>query len=349
MSDTLSAQGHARQFLWGGFAIAIIAAATVGWIAYENNKNYSDWNDWVTHSQIVIDTLDSARSDAFLAVMTLQVYYQTGERAQLDKFNTMVVDLRHQLTHLRTLTGENSSEQLRLEDLDRVAKDITVLIREAKLVASVARPDGLLDSADFTRFDSAFARLRDGLRGMSVVEGTLLARRIANARAASAGGIKAITIGGSVVFVWLMLVGGYSVLTTKRLQETAEDLIASREQLVATTSREKAYEQFRTLVESAPDAVVVTGADGAIRLVNEGAERLFGYERAELVGNNFEMLVPPRLRAGYSTDPRLRSSRTIMEILALHKSGAEIPVEVSLSRIPADDQVLTTLLVRDIT
>ncbi len=57
---------------------------------------------------------------------------------------------------------------------------------------------------------------------------------------------------------------------------------------------------YRELLDTAPDAIVVVAADGAIAFVNLQTEKLFGYTRAELVGQSMEVLIPERLRAGHS-------------------------------------------------
>ena len=51
-------------------------------------------------------------------------------------------------------------------------------------------------------------------------------------------------------------------------------------------------DRFRLLLEAAPDAILEVNAEGRITLANAAAEHIFGYTRAELVGQNIEMLVP---------------------------------------------------------
>ena len=114
--------------------------------------------------------------------------------------------------------------------------------------------------------------------------------------------------------------------------------------------------KFRDLLESTPDAIVIVNVTGRIVLVNSRAERLFGHVRSELIGAAVEMLLPVRFRAAQSAQGRnvfmpegATAASATVELSALHKDGAEFPVEISLSRLYTEEGIMLVSAVRDIT
>jgi PAS domain S-box-containing protein len=97
------------------------------------------------------------------------------------------------------------------------------------------------------------------------------------------------------------------------------------------------------LFEAVRDAVVMVDAvTGRIVLWNPAATELFGYDAAEVLGRGAEVLVPERLRAAYheglarfarTGHGRYVDSKRTLRVPAVHKSGAEIVVELSLSAL----------------
>ncbi len=117
-----------------------------------------------------------------------------------------------------------------------------------------------------------------------------------------------------------------------------------------------AERQFEQLLEFAPDAVVGIDTAGRIVLVNRQVERVFGYERDELLGEPVELLVPERFRdvhlshrGRYFADPRTRPMGAGLALFAVRKDGSEFPAEISLSSIELEGGPLAIAAIRDIT
>lgn len=111
-----------------------------------------------------------------------------------------------------------------------------------------------------------------------------------------------------------------------------------------------------SLLEAAPDAIVIVNRDGRILLVNAQTEALFGYNRLELLGKPVEILIPERFRTGhlmhrggYHDNPRTRPMGASLELFGARKDGTEFPVEISLSPIETSEGVLVTAIIRDVT
>lgn len=120
--------------------------------------------------------------------------------------------------------------------------------------------------------------------------------------------------------------------------------------------QKRANDMFQAVLEAAPDAIVIADRDGRITLANAQTDRIFGYPRADLIGKEVEILVPPRLRTnhvrlrtGFFASPSPRRMGVGLELMGLHRDGREIPIEVSLSPVQVDQQVFVSVAIRDVT
>ncbi len=110
------------------------------------------------------------------------------------------------------------------------------------------------------------------------------------------------------------------------------------------------------ILDAAPNGILVIDESGRIRLVNRSVTRLLGYEEADLLGRPVELLIPDSLRAdhvshraSYAVQPVPRAMGDALPVVALHKDGREVPVEVSLSPLESSAFGRATIaIVRDV-
>jgi PAS domain S-box-containing protein len=119
---------------------------------------------------------------------------------------------------------------------------------------------------------------------------------------------------------------------------------------------EESEAYFRVLIEAAPDAMVIVDDAGEIAIVNGQTEKMFGYDRKEMLGNKIEMLLPDRIRKvhvghreGFVNSPALRPMGIGMELVGQRKDGSEFPVEISLSAVKTEKASFVSSVIRDVT
>jgi PAS domain S-box-containing protein len=110
------------------------------------------------------------------------------------------------------------------------------------------------------------------------------------------------------------------------------------------------------LLEAAPVGCLVVNKNAEILMANAEIEKLFGFERRELVGEKVDVLVPERLRAAYAAgreayldQPSVRRAIAGPNLVGLRRDGTEFPVEISLSPLETDKGLFVIALVRDLT
>ncbi|SPF45638.1 PAS/PAC sensor hybrid histidine kinase [Candidatus Sulfopaludibacter sp. SbA4] len=117
---------------------------------------------------------------------------------------------------------------------------------------------------------------------------------------------------------------------------------------------QKAEQQFRSLLEAAPDAMVMCRADGEIIMVNSQTEALFNCGRDKLISRNIRTLVADwgfRLRPGWNDEfgfTRIQPAERGREFQAFRNGGTPFPVEITFSPLQTEEGVVITSAIRDI-
>lgn len=113
--------------------------------------------------------------------------------------------------------------------------------------------------------------------------------------------------------------------------------------------------KFQSFLESVPDAIIIVNHEGNIQYSNRQTEFLFGYKKSEIIGNKIELLIPNRFKEAhqnhrnkYFSNIKVRRMGEGMQLFAKHKNQTEFPVEISLSKLNTEKNLLVCASIRDV-
>jgi len=219
------------------------------------------------------------------------------------------------------------------------AVETTSLGKYAIEVIAAAEPDIVLLSAHLSDFNSfeLLKRLRVNERVRDIPVLFLTTQDDAEIRA------KGLESGDDLLFK------PYD--TREVLARIERQVTVSKVRLALRESEAK----FRSVMESAIDAIISGDAEGRIRSWNSAATALFGYRESEVIGKPIEVIIPERYRKSHQEGVRRVSSGgpshvigKTAELSAIRKDGTEFPVELSLATWFLDDERYYTGIIRDI-
>jgi PAS domain S-box-containing protein len=168
--------------------------------------------------------------------------------------------------------------------------------------------------------------------------------------------VQAVLAGG---LLFTSLVGSLLHAAVARSTELATANAGLQKEIVERTQAEEkvreSSENFRGLVDSASDAILIVDHQGLITFANRQVETIFGYRIDEILGQPHDMLLPGRFRdiharhqGAYRVKPDARHMAEGRDVYGLHKNGSEFPVEVGLSPFNAETNPQGICIVRDI-
>jgi len=180
--------------------------------------------------------------------------------------------------------------------------------------------------------------------------------------------------GVSVVGAWMWDEElGYGLATEQDFDEAFKALMFTRNAIIVMSAllilllfalieiatlqqkRKMAERSSQALLEAGPDAIVVVNQSGEITFINDQATKMLGYNKNELLGLKIEVLLLESMKEGhvrfrekYSAKPYRRAMGESLDLIAKHKNGSEIPVEISLSPFETEQGVLIASAIRDV-
>ena len=121
-------------------------------------------------------------------------------------------------------------------------------------------------------------------------------------------------------------------------------------------ARKELETRLLKVIESMPNGIIMVNYLGVIEIVNAQAEKIFGYDRDELIGHTIEKLIPqhiaqthPYYRADFFQNPSPRIMGAGRELFGLHRNGSEIPIEIGLAPVESKDGIKVLASIVDIT
>jgi PAS domain S-box-containing protein len=158
-----------------------------------------------------------------------------------------------------------------------------------------------------------------------------------------------------IVAVILIVALGVFLLDRYRVAKTRQVESALAKSLESERIARESETRFRTLAETASDAIITIDTESRIVFVNEAVEKIFGWRAEELLGENLTVLMPDEFRKRHENGLNRYAStgtRSIpwngIELAGRHRSGFEIPIEISFGEFDLDGKHYFTGVARDI-
>ncbi len=314
-----------------GFALALLLAVAV--VSFRSTVQLTEDMDGSQHTQEVLTQLAALLATITDAESGARGYVITGDTLHLDPYQAAVARINSEFQQLRQFTADNPHQQQRL---DTLAPLLTMRLAHIQETIELRQTRGFTEAQRVTatgRGKQIHDAIRQVIADANQEENQLLVQRDAQARDAAHLALVIIVTGGVGM---LLLVGAMLVIIHR-------DFAARRHQ----------EERFSRVVEATPNGIVTANEAGIITLVNAQTEKLFGYARAELIGQPVEVLVPERFRAAHPAhrrsffaDSKTRAMGAGRDLFGRRKDGSEFPLEVGLSPIVMREgaAVLATLV-----
>ena len=328
------------------FSICLLILFSSSIFSYRSTQQLILPGAWVSHTLKVKAMVETVISELKDAETGQRGYLLTGERIYLEPYNSSISEIAVLLNELSILTSDNNRQQKNVTQLTIIINEKLDELKETITLYQLGNKDGSIKLILTHHGKRLMDDIRIIINNMQFEESHLLSVRQQEASKA----IQTANFFTSIGSVLTLLFVGTIAFFIKR--ETA--LFISESERVTRTIKTSEH-MFRNLMESAYDGIAMVNNQGKLESVNERLIIMTGYTRAELIGNQVELLIPKRFtnhvkfRDKYLRKPYTRAMGVGIELCLKCKNGVEFPVEISLNPVKIDERIIVSILIHDIT
>ena len=345
-----------------GFAVALACLGAVGVMSYLSLARLKENAGSVEHTYDVLSHLDQFLATATDAETAERGYVITGDASYLEPYRQSVQSATILERRLQELTADNPSQQRRLQSLSPLIAERLAVLRSVLALRDTQGFEAAQREILTGKGKGFHDQIRHLIDEMKQAEGLLLKERELRTHNSTVVTQAVIFGGGALAFGFVGLALGAvrrDFAGRERAEEALREVRDELERRVEQRTAQLAlsHERTRAIFDTALDGIVTMDHEGRIAEFNPGAERIFGYSREEVQGRPLaEVLIPAGLReqhcaglARYLATGEAAVLGKRIEIAGLRADGTEVPVELSINRMPGDGPPTFAGFVRDIT
>ena len=336
--------------------LAVVVVVSVVVVVYRTVEQAQVSDRLVLHTQVVLTSLEAvlATVDADGAVGG---FTASADSRTLEPFDRAERAAGEGINQLATLTADNPSQQARLPQL---RQEIARALAALRLVTDAKRAARAVNSTDTDAAQAAITAARNTIQAMRAEENRLLAARV-QANHAAVRRLQQILVALVAVAVGLLGWVAWLIAGNARRQRAGADMLRRANENLETEAGVRAAalqdsnERLRSIIDSAVDGIIVIDAKGRIEAFNRGAERLFGYPEAEVIGRNVNMLMPsPNHEAhdGYLSQYLDTGAATIIgvgrQVTGRRRNGTTFPLHLSVGEMSIQGERKFTGMLHDL-